>query len=83
MDSSVRGFIIGVGSVLVGVGVVFAIMLLREMWNASFDRIRDEIKELSSRQDRLERQQDRLERSIEGMREGRLTGIAPRRRFRG
>ena len=76
MDSSVRDFIIGVGSVLVGVGVVLAIMLLREMWNDSFDRMRDEIKELSNRQ-------DRLERSIEGMREGRLTGIEPGGRFRG
>ena len=76
MDSSVRDFIIGVGSVLVGVGVVLAFMLLREMWNDSFNRMRDEIKELSNRQ-------DRLERSIEGMREGRLTGINPRRRFRG
>ena len=90
MDSSVRDFIIGVGSVLVGVGVALAIMLFREMWNDSFDRMRDDIKDLSNRMERLERQQDRLEQrqnrmkgSIEGMREGRLTGIEPGERFRG
>ena len=67
----------------VGMAFILAIIILNEVWNIRFDRMRDQIDRLSDQVDRLERQQERMKGSIERMREGGLTGIEPGGRFRG
>ena len=67
----------------VGMAFILAMIILNEVWSIRFDRMRDEINRLSNQVDRLEQWQDRMKGSIEGMREGRLTGIKPGGRFRG
>ena len=67
----------------VGMAFILAMIILNEVWSIRFDRMRDEINRLSNQVDRLEQRQNRMKGSIEGMREGRLTGIKPGGRFRG
>ena len=75
MDSSTLGF--------VGVAIILALIILNEVWNIRFEGMRDQIRELSKRVDRLEWEQARMRGTIEGMREGRLTRVKPEGRFRG
>ena len=67
----------------VGMAFILAMIILNEVWGIRFDRMRDEINRLSNQVDRLEQRQERMKGSIEGMREGGLTGIEPGGRFRG
>ena len=72
------------GAIVLGfVVMAFILAILNEVWSARFDRMRYEIDKLSDQVDRLEQRQNRMKGSIEGMREGRLTGIKPGGRFRG
>ena len=72
------------GATVLGfVVMAFILAILNEVWSARFDRMRYEIDRLSDQVDRLEQWQNRMKGSIEGMREGRLTGIKPGGRFRG
>ncbi len=69
--------------IVIVVGFVFILAIFNEVWNARFDRMRDQIYRLSDQVDHLERQQGRMKGSIERMRERGLTGIEPGGRFRG